>query len=264
MRPNRGLSLVEMLIVVAIIGILLALLTLGFNKVAYEADLAACAARLKGVAQGTAQYALDQRRRYPVPPGGRAYIPHLIGGSHPLFANSDLRRVVEGYIPFPILQCPLSPQFSLAYEDTDPDLSGQAFILGNYTFWMGWRFEPENRPPEEGMFRLGDRWGWGGSRYRVIASDLDAAWLTPGADTSHPDDRGVLTAQHHQNDGGATGSMWHVNEARRGLIDRNIAYDDAAVARLRALKDDDGRMTPVPHYNNANSFPDRWLNMPRN
>ena len=75
---RKAFTLVELLVIITIIVVLLALLAPAMGKAIYQAQLAACATRLKSFATGVTVYAIDYRRSYPHRPwvfsGGRR--PH--------------------------------------------------------------------------------------------------------------------------------------------------------------------------------------------
>ena len=65
LRRIYGFTLVELMVVVAIIAILVSLMTPAVEEAMYQAQLAVCATRLNGIALGAATYANDNRSRYP-------------------------------------------------------------------------------------------------------------------------------------------------------------------------------------------------------
>jgi hypothetical protein len=151
MCSRRGLSLVEMLIILAIMVMLLSLLAVGPNASIYESGVAACAAHQKGAAAGTLTYAVNNARRYPSPPAGRFGSPEWLGRKDR--PEYDLRPQLRDFLPVNLLVCPLSPVISLRSEDTDDDDQ----IFSSYSYWSAWQFNPSNGRMEEGMFRIGDR-----------------------------------------------------------------------------------------------------------
>src|SRR5687768_10280921 len=77
-----GFTLVELLVVVAIIAVLLALLMPAMDKAIYQAELAACAATQKGIVSGATLYAMNYKRSFP---------NRYVAGNSPLMA-AELRR----------------------------------------------------------------------------------------------------------------------------------------------------------------------------
>lgn len=265
MRRNNGFSLVEMMIVVSIMALLLVLLVAGVSKTLYAADLAKCSTQLRAIASGSQMYAMDQRRHYPIAPGGRHPIAHFLGSDRPTTRQYDLRPVVERYIDVRLWVCPLSPRISLAAEDT-----GEGSAYSSYIFWMAWQYRPRDLPVERGMFRLGDRWTWDGRPFNLLVVDTDNNVSNDNAFSSHPDHEGVMSSYRYQNQPADfdpqpfTQSGWQAEDVRRGRIDFNSAHDDGSIRRISGVEPVDSRMQRVPLIATVRDVEPVWLNVPMN
>jgi prepilin-type N-terminal cleavage/methylation domain-containing protein len=102
-----GFTLIELLVVVAIIVALLALLTPALDKALQQAEIAACAARLHGIANAGEQYRLDHKRAFPTlrlvnaEPDDVYYTYHYWGGkAGALHADENLAhpRLINRYV----------------------------------------------------------------------------------------------------------------------------------------------------------------------
>ncbi len=255
MSTHRGLSLVEVLVVLGIIGILLAILAPVLNKAIYQSELAACGANLKALAAGSHAYAGDYARNYPAPPYGRVFAANYVGTVPP---GTDLRPVIKDHISLKHLLCPLSPKISLTVEDAGTDGN----IWANYMYWSAFRYTPSEAPHEAGMFRRGDRWSWAGNRFALIATDHDFVRDGNSAIGSHPDQDGLMVPQSRQGKNKGTESVWVKNDlGPRSKIDFNAAYDDGSVRRFGDVEPLDRRMTRVPHDRSSTELA---LNVPLN
>lgn len=73
---RQGFTLVEMLVLVAILTVLLALLLPSMEQAKYQARLATCASNLRQMAVGSTLYATDHQNLYPNgPPVGKSFFP---------------------------------------------------------------------------------------------------------------------------------------------------------------------------------------------
>lgn len=264
MKLHYGFTLIELLVVITIIVVLLAMLAPALDKAIYEAELTVCGAKLRGLGGGLVTYAMGYQRRYPqrtgLVGGGRRCIELRItwwpdgplGG-----ANGDDRPFLQPLIPINVtLNCPLTKAVDL--ETTDP----ASQIYSPYARWYSWRFGQQ-----KGMFKLGDRFEYGGERFRVLASDCESVSGMDSIQAAHPDKDGILTSVAQQNapagflDRTWTFSRWEVAAAgnlKRGTMDRNFLYEDLSVSRYNDLILDDPRLGIVP-WHDADTPADRGL-----
>src|SRR5687767_14032615 len=64
-KSNAAFTLLLLLVVVAIIVVLLALLAPALDQAIYQAEMAVCAVRVRGIAEGATLYAAENKRSYP-------------------------------------------------------------------------------------------------------------------------------------------------------------------------------------------------------
>ena len=260
-----GFSLVELLVVVAVIVLLLALLTPAMDRAIYRAELAACGANLRSIATGATVYAMANKRSYPYREGvkeGTVWAPSTIYNGNPqwnaLASGLGSQADVTVYDDRPILRTflslsghlndPLTGEIDL--ESVDVDANADAVP----SLWFGWRY-----PNQRGMYRVGDRWTYANAaiganwRFDVLASDTVIMNGAVNVQSSHPDDLGKMINRVHQNqDNGAQGgfkfvkSYWYSN-AGRGLVDVNYAREDGSVQSCPGVGMID--MARVPYYN---------------
>ena len=254
-RPEiRSFSLVELLVVVAILVVLLALLSPALDKAVYQAELLQCgASHLRAIGTGALNYTLDYQRHYPLRPALQTE-PILQGAwrtmniSHP--AVADERPVIQGYIELETFVDPLTAKVDL--ERTRPE--SQVFAC--YSLWYGWKYLNGERT----MRRAGDRFSYTDpatrqtTYFRALASD----WYTTNngnqwVQSSHADDgTGKMINVVYQDEllptsqASYTVSYWTGSGAIGwGPMDRNIVYDDLAVVRYERAIYGDERMTGV-------------------
>jgi len=257
MHRQAGLSLVELLAVLGIVMVVSAIAAVGIVGAMSRSELAVCGTRLKAFATSCLSYAADNGRRYPVARGGRFMSPSYIGGANDIGAAFDLRPVIRGHVALKSLLCPLSPKISLEPADTGP-----SDVFANYLVWAGWEYRSQDRPAGPGMFRMGDRWGWAGSRFSVLASDWDLIFAVGTSEGGHPDADERMQPYQYQ-DRQLTASGWDGD--LRGLIDLNAGFDDGSVRRYERLQTRDHRVKPVPSFIiPPNGTDDAWLNVPMN
>src|ERR1041385_1821345 len=158
MRCARGFTLIELLVVISIIVVLLALLTPALDKAVYQAELAVCAARLKGIDTSVTVYAAQFKRYYPWRPGvhdsGAAWVEiQLYNAGSPVFSDGitydDRSSFSAAFDINAFLTCPFTGKVDYVNSKST------TFINSAYSPWFGFGF-----PGEPGMFKLGDRFGW--------------------------------------------------------------------------------------------------------
>jgi prepilin-type N-terminal cleavage/methylation domain-containing protein len=263
---RRGFTLVELMVVVAIIAVLVAMLIPAVEKAAYEARLARCLAQLHGIAAGAHAYAVGHQSHYPVPPAGRrlGHQPDELAAEG--VVEQDMRPVIRNYVPLNALQCPLTGQIDLSEQASDPT----AYVHASYAMQFG--REMRDGHGDGGMFRIGDRLGWeetqtkrpndyeqeGAWYFSVIASDVNN-FNGPGNNStvSHHDLdrrlRNVVQQNVLESDGRyVTGSRWMGNRLK---LDLNFAFTDGSAQLYREVgRSGDVRMRYTPTYNNGEGY----------
>ena len=254
-EPTTGFTLVELLVVITIIVVLLSILAPAMDQAIYQAELAVCGTRLKGIADGLSLYAVDFHRRYPHRPqasGDPGWKPNniYVGGAidgtptgNPFETAADDRKLLKGYLSinghFNDL---LSPR-EVDFEYSDP----QTQIEVSYHLWYGWQYNESI--VEKGMFKVGDRFTWStGDRqytFDFLASDVDGMDAESNAAGStiagHPDKDGQMRESVLQDGSDVAGtaetdtlqytfSRWY-SETGRGVIDTQFVSSDTSVRR---------------------------------
>ena len=253
---RSAFTLVELLVVVALIALLLALLAPAMERAIYQAELAICGARLDAASSGVTSYTFDFRRRYPYRTLVHDYDaqfsaivnPSRLTWRDPL-GRFDDRKPLKGYLSINgSLNCPLSAKL-----DLEIDSATDTSVTSHYAMWWGWRYTTQAGGPQQGMVRLGDKFQWNGvtggdnGYYSVLVSDslkrnFPNQHLGQG---SHQDKLGVWDPDGPQQSapagdsgdvpgGGAiagyiTSFYWRANGKRRGPIDVNYAMSDGSM-----------------------------------
>lgn len=278
-----GFTLIELLVVITIIVVLLSLLAPAMDGAIYQAELAVCGTRMKGVGAGAHQYAFDHHRRYP------RHVTDMGGQTMFLLASEfpnqnpelDMRPIIQGYIDLKMLVDPLAGDIDFS-EDEALD-SGNEFVWMAYGLWFGWGYKDEGG----GMKKIGDRVTLNsqGLRLNILAGDLDLVHESALVSTAHPDKDGVTHLVENQDadrrGGGAaddlvltglnlrlTYSWWQAGTHERGPVDLNFLYGDGAVTRLNDVAWDEpdttGRVAKLPWLPNnpTSGYPQRRLHLP--
>ena len=261
---HRAFTLIELLVVITIIVVLLALLAPALDQAVYQAELAACGARLKAVGSGFTLYAMDHARRYPHRPRTQAPAvgdsQHWIRATTPENKPDDLRARVARHISVnKMLQCPFTK---------GADLEGAAStsqVFSSYQLWAGWQFT-FNGQVQPAMIRLGDQLGFEADRFDVLASDV-LANEPAAAQVAHPDFEGGTVNRPYQDELVApyfyTFSLWL---GRAGTIDRQFAYSDGSVRKFQNVQfeaDAEGTMVYLPWRANSAQFPQKGTYLPK-
>ena len=269
----RGFTIVELLVVITIIVVLLALLAPALDQAVYQAELAACGAKLSAGAGAMVVYAIEHRRAFPV----RGQMREGKGSMNPKHirvGRFDLRTVISSYLqPNKHLLCPLTRPVNL--ETQAPDTTT---IFSTYDLWFGWAYRSGSQV-YRGLYRLGGQFEWRPAGATVQVFDVMMGDLTdtmPGwINATHPDKLGSLHPDFREDEsnpwvaGGAlpgevigdvTYSVWA--GPSRGSMDMNFAFQDGSVHRYNDVKPQlDPRLEQPPTFSDDRA-PGRFRQLP--
>lgn len=263
-RRCGGFTLVELILVIALIMLMLAMLLPMLSRVRYQTRLTWCGSNLRQLATGALSHATDNDGDYP-------YRPSLYNGGKPnSFVNGldDDRPHLAPYIDLnSVVNCPMSPEIDWDNADS---LAPNVTMTSPYSMYFGWGYSA-TYPDEEGMLGAGDHFTWKGARFNILAGDRDVIHVGGDyAHSSHPDRDGVLWNEviRYQSVSGFgtklfTYSRWiNYDTHLRGLIDMNYAFDDGHVERFGHVEVADERMTVIPEFANGYKYPVSGLYVP--
>jgi len=260
-------TLIELLVVITIIVVLLALLMPALDRAIYQAELAACAANLKGIATGVTLYAMEHKRSYP-PRDANApgYQPHLIEKA--AGTGRDSREPIQDYITTKSFMDPLTP-------DIDYEVRDGADIYVPYNMWWSWRYgDPPQPKTKPRTTRMGSPFTWTEEveakeyEFYLLVGDYDETW-DGGAWSNHPDRDGLMWHPDEENalnpissDFRIFISRWYSANGQRGPLDLNFAYQDNSMQRLTDLSvQDDERTVKTPQTMGGNTV-SRYTRLP--
>ncbi len=145
MKQTKAFTLVELLVVVAIIALLLAILLPAMDKARAAAKSAVCRSNLRQSSMGIMHYAQDAKQLFPITrvTGGNIRLwPHfLIRGLN--FFDQQVSEYGE-YVPRVVALCPANPHYeSDSRNTTASNLGYAAYVSHNdheHKTTMGWDF----------------------------------------------------------------------------------------------------------------------------
>jgi prepilin-type N-terminal cleavage/methylation domain-containing protein len=248
MRARFGFTLVELLVVVTIIVVLLAVLAPALSKSVYAAQLVKCATNYRFLANGSWNYAQDNKKRYPfrdlpLPPEGTDWplgvqahkLTHPTTGSGDV-RGYDLRPMLRPYVKIDdVFNDPLC--VPLNYDNRDAAATTTS-IYTSIFYWAGWYYyDRTSGSYMRGMFKVGDRFDAYDEHdtaprrilsLDVIAGDIDCTSGGTGWN-SHPD---FATNYNRVYEGAEWIESNWIGRPQRAPVDLNFAYQDGSVLRV--------------------------------
>jgi hypothetical protein len=224
-HKGNNFTLIELLIIVAIIGILTSLMLPALSKARYTSKLAICTSRLKQIAAAEIIYTGDNNEFYlyrSASNAGTGAWGTVFTLKDP-FGGTDDRPLWEEYLDVDFLQCNLSPinpaNFTLKGNEQGYNSS--------YSIWAGAVWDL-NAPVESSMLRVNERPVFAGETFNVIASDLERRYNNATSQSSHQ----TAGATQLVVDSGWRMNGWqNTTEIEALSFDKAYAYDDGSVVR---------------------------------
>ena len=226
MNPDRhgAFTLLELLVVIAVMSLLLSLMLPALTQARYQANLVACMSNLRQMNLGVMSYAADADGLYPLRLGIWKNQWSALNAikDHRRPTNDDRPRL-KAYMDLKVLNCPLGPR-----PDLDVEMLDTQWIYGGYIMLWGIRYL--DHPLRA---RVGDPLiDPAGREHRVLAGDADMCdppqpWRT----SLHP------VPGYYPSTAGWNEWMIEGENARTQPIDLNFLYDDGSVRRLSQVVD---------------------------
>ena len=247
-RPPSAFTLVELLVVVAIVALLAALIMPTLKRARYITKLALCGSNLHQVGVGVLNYCSSARAYWPYRKVSFCSNPRH---SNLKYAGTDDRPMLRPFFDINFLVCPFSP----LEGETDLDKSMRTHVHSSYEMFFGSAVVRGDRQTH--LLRKSDTILHNGHTFRILAADLDWDYQSISQQQcSHPDDAGLLHFEHRNNhlasqDKTHTMAHWWNANHVRGRLDRNFLHTDGSVHRLYGLSMYDERLVQLPAKNNS-------------
>lgn len=217
-------TLVELLIVIAVIAILAAVLLPALNQAKYRARSVVCMSNQRQMAISVTSYAIDNAQRYPrrqVPDRdlrGDYVNPQIVKGE-----DYDDRPLLRTVWDLDTLQCPFSAAPGLESYDGYAALTTTVMLFG-------WNYLNGQR----GMLKMGQTLQYGGNEFDVMIADLDRILVDPTraiSNSAHPDIGTGAARLYTINNDHALSYFW--GGKPRGPIDCNYTRMDCSTFAIR-------------------------------
>lgn len=226
---RKAFTLVELMVVIAVIALLIALLLPSLNSARYAARLTVCASNLRQIALGSTVYATEYRSYYPEDdvPGMRkqvaaAYPPPLVGyvGSSLSGRYNKTWQCPQVGAEIDILAGINDRTYSLYYTSASSLKSGGTSVSGSHA---------TPTVPAEAMRKIGEPrvtqggsfFGGGNWETTILASDIAHTW-SAFVQTGHMPQGGVRT----------NGGFGALRQWTTGTAIANYTYQDGHVERF--------------------------------
>lgn len=242
---RRAFTLLELLVVIAVITLLMALVMPSLKRARYEAKLLTCRSNLRQIGVAVISHALSADGHYP-----RREVNHIAthAGACDLYGDGvDDRPMLNKIFPVDsLLICALSPQPKKKnFLTSNPP---RRWVVCSYELWFGSEIQRGNTATRQ--LRMGDRPVWGGRSFNVLVSDWGRiSWGS--LNSAHPDPQSVLSPSISDNPSDTRFTSWGASlaVAQTRKIDRNFLLDDGSVSLVRGLNPvNDPRTISVPYY----------------
>lgn len=239
---RAAFTLIEMLLVIAIIAILASMLLPTLHLARERAKLTVCLSRQRQVAVGGHLYASDNATVLPY--RGATYATVAYGNPRPraLFQDHsgqnafDDRPRLNPYIELDALQCPFLPRFDVAEH---PPVNENIFT--SYSIYFGWKLTDDNG---DRMERLGDTMTLDtGEEFDIWVADFGDYRVGVSTGNGHPGTGQSL----RQRDDADYVYAWYGASVTRGPIDMNFVRMDGSGFRVRNVAITDDRLARVPY-----------------
>jgi len=249
MRNRRSaFSLIELLIVIAIISVLVAILSPSLRRARYLARLAICASNLHQVGVGVNTYCASNQGNYPYRKVSFCSNPRH---TNLKYGGTDDRPMLRPFFDVNFLTCPFSPLEGRA----DLDTSTRTHVHSTYEMYFGSAIVRDDKDTH--LLKKSDQLRYNGKRLTILAADMDWDFESIGQwQSSHPDDAGLLHFEHRDShlpsqDTTHTMSHWYNRIHERGRTDRNFLHVSGDVRRLLGVTMYDARLMRIPAKNNS-------------
>ena len=262
-RRRFAFTLVELLVVVAVIAILVSILLPVLSKARYQARLAVCAGGLHQNGIASAAYASANRNRFPQ----RWDFTTDIGTSAPMriaqlgpAEDHDLRPL---FAPYTLINSTFRCPLASAKVDME-FVAARLEIDCSYSMWFNWPsntlldLAPDISDP---LRRLDDEMiatDTNGQEHRFTVlmddffRDIPASTVGYRTESVHPDQTRTLSASFRN--GEFIGSNQRVfayfdgNGLNRHPVDRNFLFTDGWVRTLMQIRRDDPRLSRIRNF----------------